>query len=256
MVVAVFFRQPPVYGVRTDRIAASHRVSRLNSDFRFRNLMSSMSSAITVASVSHPPFGTNTYFLTKADQSGCVVIDPGGWGTTLVEQTVARLNRRLEVIILTHEHFDHIGTLPTLLERWSCQVVCSHECSDAIADPMRNFSRYLIDRDVACPAPTTCCEDLENQLTWGGSRLHFVSTPGHSPGGICILVDNLLFSGDTLMWGRKRAIHLPGGDKQQLQQSVNRLFSICSPETLVYPGHGEPFRLEQARADSLAPTKG
>ncbi len=217
--------------------------------------MNSIQSAIAVTSVSHPPFGTNTYVLTKEGRGDCVVIDPGGWGTSLVEQMVTRLNRRVEKIILTHEHFDHIGSLPALLERWPCEVVCSRECSTAIADPMKNFSRYLIDRDVACPARTTCCEDLNNPLAWDGSQLRFVSTPGHSPGGICILVDNLLFSGDTLMWGRKRAIHLPGGDKQQLQQSVNMLFSICGPETLVYPGHGEPFHLEQARTKTSAPAK-
>jgi glyoxylase-like metal-dependent hydrolase (beta-lactamase superfamily II) len=210
-------------------------------------------SAITVSSISHPPFGTNTYFLTKENRAGCVVIDPGGWGTPLVEQMLARLNRRVDLIILTHEHFDHIGSLPDLLERATCPVICSRECAIAIADPMKNFSRYLINRDVACPAETTCCEDIENKMLWDGSELRFVSTPGHSPGGICIRVDNLLFSGDTLMWGRKRAIHLPGGDKQQLQQSVNLLFSICGPETLVYPGHGEPFRLEQARTKSPAP---
>jgi glyoxylase-like metal-dependent hydrolase (beta-lactamase superfamily II) len=218
--------------------------------------MSVLPSAISVTRVSHPPFGTNTWFLTKEGRTGCLVIDPGGWGTSLVEQTVLQLGRPVELVILTHEHFDHIGSLPALQKRWPCPVICSRECSSAIADPMRNFSRYLIDRDVACPAKTTDCEDLQDKYLWDGSELRFISTPGHSPGGICIRVDNLLFSGDTLMWGRKRAIHLPGGNKQQLQQSVNLLFRTCSPETLVYPGHGEPFLLQQAKADSPASAKG
>jgi len=94
----------------------------------------------------------------------------------------------------------------------------------------------------------TCCEEIDGRLQWDGTELWFISTPGHSPGSICISVENLLFSGDTLLWGRKRAINLPGGDKQELQQSISLLFRTLSSDTVVYPGHGEPFLLQQAKA--------
>ena len=83
--------------------------------------------------------------------------------------------------------------------------------------------------------------------------VQFISTPGHSPGSVCIAIDNLLFRGDTLLWGRKRAIDLPGGDKHRLQQSVDLLFRTCSPDTVVYPGHGDPFPLQHAKAGLSAP---
>jgi len=211
--------------------------------------MNAIASAITVTSISLPPFGTNTYVLTGEERASCLVIDPGGWGSRQVEETVLGLGREVELVVLTHEHFDHVGGLPALLQRWPCKVICSRECSSAMADPMRNFSRYMVNRDVACAAETTCCEDLNGGLQWDDAVLRFISTPRHSPGGICIAVEDMLFSGDTLLYGWKRAIHLPGGDKHMLQQSVNLLFRTFSPNTMVYPGHGEPFFLRQARAD-------
>ncbi len=215
--------------------------------------MNAMTSAITVTSISHPPFGTNTYVLTRDEHAGCLVIDPGGWGNRRIEETVLGLGREVELVVLTHEHFDHIGGLPVLLKRWPCRVVCSRVCASAMADPMRNFSRYMINRDVACEAEATCCEDLNGCLQWDEATLRFISTPGHSPGSICITVDNLLFSGDTLLHGRKRAINLPGGDKQELQRSVSLLFRTSSPDTMVYPGHGEPFLLREAKTVAPAP---
>jgi hydroxyacylglutathione hydrolase len=215
--------------------------------------MNAIKPAITVTSISHPPFGTNTYLLTKEGRPGCLVVDPGGWGGRRVEEAVLALGRKVELVLLTHEHFDHVGGLPALLERWPCRVICSRECSSAMADPMRNFSRYIVNRDVECEAKVTCCEELDGRLRWDGTELRFISTPGHSPGSICITVENLLFSGDTLLWGRKRAINLPGGNKQELQQSVSLLFHTFSPDTVVYPGHGEPFLLQEAKGGLSAP---
>jgi hydroxyacylglutathione hydrolase len=180
------------------------------------------------------------------ERPGCLIIDPGGWGTAAVKETVLGLAKDVDLVVLTHEHFDHIGGLFQLLDRWAFQVVCSRECAAGIADPTRNFSRYLVNRDVACEVSPVCCEDMNSALTWNGAEIRIIRTPGHSPGSVCISIDDMLFSGDTLMWGRKRSIILPGGNKLELEQSVDLLFRNFSPTTQVYPGHGEPFLLGQA----------
>src|SRR3974390_435894 len=146
--------------------------------------MNAIQAAITVASISHPPFGTNTYLLTKEGRNGCLVVDPGGWGDRRIEEAGLGRGGWVEWVVLTHEHFDHVGGVPVILERWPCRVICSRECSTAIADPMRNFSRYMVDCDVSCEARVTCCEDLGGRFAWDGTEVRFIPTPGHSPGSI------------------------------------------------------------------------
>jgi hydroxyacylglutathione hydrolase len=201
-----------------------------------------------VRSISHPPFDTNTYFVTMEGRPGCLVIDPGGWESKAVKETALGLAKDVNLVVLTHEHFDHVGGLFQLLDHWAFQVVCSRECAAGIADPMRNFSRYLVNCDVACAVSPVCWEDMKDGLDWNGTEIRFISTPGHSPGSVCISIDNMLFSGDTLMWGRKRPIILPGGNKHELEQSLDLLFRTFSPTTQVYPGHGQSFLLGQAMA--------
>lgn len=228
---------------------ASNWQSKFAGNNPFGFVMNTVKPTINVTSISHPPFGTNTYFLTQDESVDCLVIDPGGWGSSRVEEKLSNLGYKVKLVILTHEHFDHLGSLSALRERWPCQVICSRICSTAMADPVRNFSRYLVNCDIACKVNVTCCEDISSRLQWNNMSLQFLSTPGHSPGSICIAVENLLFSGDTLLFNRKQAINLPGGDKLKLRQSVEHLFRSCASDTIVYPGHGEPFALQQAQVN-------
>jgi hydroxyacylglutathione hydrolase len=222
-----------------------------------------MRGAICVTRLSHPPYGANTYILAKPGHKGCLVIDPGEQDGEHTVGALADIAGQLEFVLLTHEHFDHICGLSALRRRWPCHVVCSRECSAAITDPKRNFSRYLVHRDVAFEAGDLCCEDLGWELDWSGVQFQFIPTPGHSPGSICIAVGDLLFTGDTLLPDSKGVTKLPGASKQALASSLAFLFASFGPETMVYPGHGEPFSLKQARlcnaaeaSDDLRPAAG
>lgn len=200
--------------------------------------------ALQVNRTVNPPYGSNTYLLTQPVHPNGLIIDPGNGVDSQFTSQVKTSGVHIEYAVLTHEHYDHISGLPALKKYWNCQVICSRACSAAITDPTRNLSRYLIQRDVACAAADRTWEDLGGELDWHGVRIRCVATPGHSSGSICIAVENLLFTGDCLLPNLKRVANLPGGNKQALEQSLALLMETFDPETLVYPGHGEPFQLK------------
>jgi glyoxylase-like metal-dependent hydrolase (beta-lactamase superfamily II) len=208
--------------------------------------------ALQVDRVVNLPFGSNTYLLTRLGSPNCLVIDPGSSADSRLTDHVEKQGGRIEYALLTHEHYDHIAGLPAVKEYWTCEVICSRECSVAITDPARNFSRYLIQRDVVCEKADLVCEDLGWSLDWCGGRFRFIPTPGHSPGSICIAIENLLFTGDCLLPNVKRVTKLPGSSKEALEESLALLLSTFGAETLVCPGHGEPFGLKDAKVHALA----
>ena len=110
--------------------------------------MTAIKPSITVTRISHRPLGTNTYLLTKEGRAGCVVVDPGGWGGRQIEEAVLGLGGEFEYVVLTHEHFDHVGGLPALLDRWPCRVVCSRFSSSPHPATLRAASASRL---------TTCC---------------------------------------------------------------------------------------------------
>jgi hydroxyacylglutathione hydrolase len=196
-------------------------------------------------------FGSNTYHLARPGCPACVVIDPGHDVASWLAGRVAKHAGRIAYALLTHEHFDHVSGLSDVKKYWGCQVICSQECSAAIPDPTRNFSRYLIQRDVACEQADLVCEDLGWSLDWCGGRFRFIPTPGHSPGSICIAIEDLLFTGDCLLPNVKRVTNLPGGNNKAMEESLNLLLNTFDNETLVYPGHGKPFALREAKVKPI-----
>lgn len=201
------------------------------------------------------PSGTNTYLLTRPGCSDRVVIDPGGGAVAELADRAEKPGWSIGYALLTHEHYDHISGLPALMGSFDCQLICSRECSAAITSPTLNFSRYLVQRDVACEPADFVCEDLDWSLDWCGGRFRFIPTPGHSRGSICIAIENLLFTGDCLLPNLKRVTKLPGGNKKAMENSLALLTDTIDPETQVYPGHGKPFVLKDATVHSETTTK-
>ncbi len=189
---------------------------------------------------------SNTYLLTVSGESGCLLVDPGEVGGVKTQSMLEQEGLHPDYALLTHEHVDHVAGLNQLRSRWPCQVVCTRACSDALCDPRRNLSRYYIQRDERYAPAELCCEDIGWKMDWAGMKLRFLATPGHSPGGLCIAVQNMLFTGDTLLQGLKCVAHLPGGNKEVLQESVQHIMRAFASVTLVCPGHGEPFLMKQA----------
>ena len=173
-------------------------------------------------------YQTNTYIIHEENSKSCCVIDPGYQANTILEKLDA-LGLTLEAILLTHGHFDHVGAVKDLAADTDCRVFLCAE--DTMLPPMlTNGSLYYTD---------TYADGTI--LNIAGLHIRVIHTPGHTPGGVCLLVDDVIFSGDTLFAGGCGRTDL-GGDWSTLVRSLKRLSQI-EGYFKVLPGHGESTTL-------------
>lgn len=180
---------------------------------------------------------TNCYLIWDANNDGFVV-DPGGPAGE-VEEFIGKNDIRIHWIILTHGHNDHIGGIPDLRNLSENGVAVHCDDADCLTDASHNLSIYM-DEVIELPSAERLLKDKE-QLKIGTMTLDIIHTPGHTPGGICIIVsdgnEKILLSGDTLFARSIGRSDLPGGDERLLHDSLTKLTSL--PDDLrVYPGHG------------------
>ena len=173
-------------------------------------------------------YQTNTYIIHEASSKSCCVIDPGYEATTIAEK-LEDLGLTLDAILLTHGHFDHVGAVKDLAADTDCRVFICAE--DALLPPMFTGGKlYYTD---------TYAEG--SILNIAGLYIHVLHTPGHTPGSVCLLAEDALFSGDTLFAGSCGRTDI-GGDWAAIQKSLKRLASMDA-DFRVFPGHGESTTL-------------
>ena len=173
-------------------------------------------------------YQTNCYLVWGENSDTCVVIDPGFEPETVLLKC-KQLGKKIEAILLTHGHFDHVGAVKDLAADTDCRVFLCAE--DTMLPPM------LTDG----PLYYTDTYADGTILNIAGLYIRILHTPGHTPGGVCLLVDDVIFSGDTLFAGGCGRSDL-GGDWATLVKSLKRLSQI-EGYFKVFPGHGESTTL-------------
>ena len=174
---------------------------------------------------------TNCYIVEQGDR--CLVIDPGDEAG----KVLAFLEKRsltLEAILLTHGHFDHVGAVKSLAADTDCRVfLCDRELS--LPGAMTNGPLYYTD---------TYGEG--DTLTLAGMTFAVLHTPGHTPGSVCLLFGDTLFSGDTLFAGSCGRTDFPGSNPADMRRSLTRLAGLDDQITIL-PGHGESSTIAQEK---------
>ena len=196
------------------------------------------------------PFQTNTYVV--SDDRYILLVDPACY-TPYEQQQLYRYIENLSPfnfhlsILATHGHLDHLWGAAWACEKWNTPVLM-HEADIPMAKAMQSQYDLFGIRAKAQPFPI---EDIKSKIKnhkFEISNFELLSTPGHTPGSICLYfpkskIENqkspILLSGDTLFHMGYGRTDLPGGNFSQLINSLDLLFSL-PPETVVYPGHGEP----------------
>jgi hydroxyacylglutathione hydrolase len=213
--------------------------------------------SLDVQMVTVGPLAENCFVLRREGSGRGLIVDPGEEPDKILA-AVAEMGVKVEAILLTHCHFDHIGAVAPVATITGAPVYCPRLETPILADvmayvPAPGFGPYeSYEADETVQGGET--------LELAGMTIDVISTPGHSPGHVTYSVrdEDAIFSGDVLFQGSVGRVDLPGGDGPTLLRSIRTLVESHSPETGVYPGHmgvttlgaeraSNPFLVELAR---------
>ena len=170
------------------------------------------------------PLYTNT-FLLVTDAGHGIIVDPAAAPQTYL-YALQKAGAELTHILLTHGHYDHVGAVAALRQKTGCHVYM--DPVDAMGSQMLPLTKDLVDQNW--PA--------DGKLKIDELTFTVYHTPGHTPGSVCLVCGDVMFSGDTLFAGSCGRTDLPGGSMRQMQQSLSMLAALPLPDTLtVLPGH-------------------
>lgn len=182
------------------------------------------------------PLGVNCYIVGDPKTRDASVIDPGGNARDILD-TLRRERLNLVAIVATHAHFDHLLALDEVRAATHAPF-----CLHADEVPMlasANIGARMFGLAFRTPPPADRLLHAGDTVRVGELALRVLHTPGHSPGGMCLLHDKHVFVGDTLFQGGIGRTDLPGGDYGTLLRSIRDKLLTLPDDTLVYPGHGD-----------------
>jgi glyoxylase-like metal-dependent hydrolase (beta-lactamase superfamily II) len=180
-------------------------------------------------------------FIIGVNENDILIIDLGNYPT---DELVNWLNLNNKIVIglfLTHEHADHCYGIDKLKSKIDFTLYCSEKCEVNMRNPKHNFSRYIEDFETFGVESEAVIIKDGQELDFNGFKLTVMETPGHSPGSICLFSENIVFTGDTLLNNVESPISFPHSNKADYQRSKKRIFESLKPNTKIYPGHDEPF---------------
>ncbi len=175
----------------------------------------------------------NMYLLLDETSKKGVLID----ATEALPEIIEAANGyEIEYILLTHGHFDHILGLNDLKQALNAKAVINKN-DLVISDNINEFTRLFNQPDSVPPKFEKYVNDGD-EIQVGNLKFKVIATPGHTEGGVCYLIDDKLFSGDTLFRGSVGRTDLFGGNFEKLSDSIkNKIFKL-SDRIKVFPGHG------------------
>ena len=178
----------------------------------------------------------NMYLVYDEDTKKAVLIDATAPVPELLD-IVKNLGLDVEYILLTHGHFDHILGLTELKKALGAEAVICHD-DLIISDNINEFTRFFGGMEESVPPVYEKFIKDGDVITVGNMQIKVIHTPGHTQGGVCYLLNDNLFSGDTLFMGSVGRTDLFGGDFNKISDSIkNKLFKL-NDDIKVYPGHG------------------
>ncbi len=181
------------------------------------------------------PLGVNCYILGDEKTRQGIVIDPGGNAREILA-AIEKHRLRIVAIVNTHAHFDHVTALHTIRAETSAPFVLHEDEVAMLRAAQSSAAMFGLAIPPQVPPERTVRDG--DRVECGEITLTLLHTPGHTPGGICLLQDKQVFVGDTLFQGGIGRTDFPGGDYAALMRSIRDKLLPLADDTIVFPGHG------------------
>jgi len=183
----------------------------------------------------------NCYLIYSNGSGKCFIVDPGDESGKIIN-AVNELDLNPEAVILTHAHIDHCGGISSVLSEFNIPLLMHKEDLPVLNSSINKEISEALGLQMS-PQPDKYFSDGE-AIKCDGITIKIIHTPGHTPGSVCLKVDGLLFTGDTLFAGSIGRTDLPGGDFKTIQSSLDKLRAL-PPEIIILPGHGNSTTLKR-----------
>ena len=181
-------------------------------------------------------FQENCYIVYDDISKKAIIIDPGQDGKKVITK-IEKLNLKPELLINTHGHFDHTFSDDIIRQKYNIPLAIHKDDTEMLSDANKNFST-MIGNPIIIDKADIIFEREEIKET-SFCKYSVIYTPGHSKGSVCILIDNTLFSGDTVFKNSIGRTDLYGGNEDELISSLQKIKKLPQ-DTIICPGHG-PF---------------
>jgi glyoxylase-like metal-dependent hydrolase (beta-lactamase superfamily II) len=178
----------------------------------------------------------NCYIVGCEETNEVAVIDPGGNARGIL-RVLESNGLKAVYIINTHGHIDHIGANRAIKDATGAKVLIHKNDAKMLTNAVSNFS-FMMGRQVTSPPAEQFIDEGDIIKIGNTVELKVIHTPGHSPGGICLMTDNIIFSGDTLFYGSIGRTDFPGGSYRDLISNIKNKLLCYDDDVVVYPGHG------------------
>lgn len=195
--------------------------------------------AMTVGS-----YCSNCYIIGSSTTKEAAIIDPGA-DYDKINNKLKELGLDPKIVILTHAHGDHIGAVADFVHNHKTKVYVHRGDSDMLKDGDMNFSKILTGKAMSITPDVELSDKDEIKL--GDLNFEIIHTPGHTKGGICVKVGNIMMTGDTLFNKSIGRTDFPGGSFEEIIKSIQEKIFKYDEDTIIYPGHNSPSTIKSEK---------